>query len=251
MELRSLIQRTIAMGGRILWIVAENELVANPLELIPSNGLSQDEWGNIMKNILICRGFNQYQTQLILSNLPANLMAQRSYSICLFSGLSRQSQNPQKPRSRNPLLAQANSIIKKHESPQLISFTLDPGSIKGLGSPENMKRFLSSIMAPLKKSPENLTEGKTIMGKSTPTFRELLQTEKQTWANYTHALSREEKRRFESLFNKALFLAPAAGELAGKKDPFILILMNIFMEMESRIELLEGQLENKTNENSR
>lgn len=79
------------------------------------------------------------------------------------------------------------------------------------------------------------------MGKSTPTFRELVQLEKQLWNNYTHSLSREEKKRFERLFNKALFLSPAAGEMAGKKDPLMLMIMNIFMEMESRIEKLEEE----------
>lgn len=249
-ELRNLIQKTISMGGRILWIVAESELVANPLQLIPSNGLSRDEWANIMKNILVCRGFNQYQTQSILSHLPGKLISQKSYSICLFSGFTSYSKNLQKTRSANPLLAQATSIIKMNESPRLISFLLDPGLIKGLVSPKNMESFLSSILPPPTNSIENLTGEKNIMGKSTPTFRELLQVEKQSWTNYTHTLSREEKQRFERLFNKALFLAPAAGEMAGQKDPFILILMNIFMEMESRIELLEEKLENKTIENA-
>jgi hypothetical protein len=241
-ELRDMIRKTVSSGGAIFWVVAETDSMANPLDLISKNGLSQNEWESIMHNIFICRGFNFQQTQSILSHLSNRLNSEKSLSICLFSGLIQDTNSIYKKRFKNTLVSQVELIAKQHEKASMISFILGPDSINSLSSPQNIDAFLSIINAHQGPSKETFSGENHIMGKSTPTFRELVQLEKQLWSDYTHSLSREEKKRFDRLFNKALFLAPAAGEMAGKKDPLILMLMNIFMEMESRIENLEEEL---------
>ncbi len=240
-ELRDMIRKTVSIGGVVFWVVAETDSIANPLDLISSNGLSRNEWESIMHNIFICRGFNVQQTQSILSRLSNRLASEKSLSICLFSGFPQDNNTSHKRRLKNMLVSQMELIVKQRGKPSIISFILGPDSINSLSSPQNIEAFLSFINAYQNPSREILSGEQNIMGKSTPTFRELVQLEKQLWNNYTHSLSREEKKRFERLFNKALFLSPAAGEMAGKKDPLMLMIMNIFMEMESRIEKLEEE----------
>jgi len=244
-ELRDMIRKTVSIGGVVFWVVAEMDSIANPLDLISGNGLSRNEWERIMHNIFICRGFNFQQTQSILSRLSNRLTSEKSLSICLFSGLPQDGNTPHKRGLKNTLVSQMELIATQREKPNIIGFILGPDSINSLSSPQNIEAFLSFINASKNPSREILSGEQNIMGKSTPTFRELVQLEKQLWSNYTHSLSREEKKRFERLFNKALFLAPAAGEMAGKKDPLMLMIMNIFMEMESRIENLEEKLSEK------
>ena len=241
-ELRNMIRKTVSIGGVIFWVVAETDSMANPLDLISQNGLSRNEWESIMHNIFICRGFNFQQTQSILSHLSNRLTSENPLSICLFSGLIQDANSIYKKRLKNTLASQVELIAKQHEKASMISFILGQDSVNSLSSPQNIDAFLSIINAHQGQSKEMFAGEKHIMGKSTPTFRELVQLEKQLWSDYTHSLSREEKKRFDRLFNKALFLAPAAGEMAGKKDPLMLMLMNIFMEMESRIENLEEEL---------
>ena len=79
------------------------------------------------------------------------------------------------------------------------------------------------------------------MGRTNPTFRDLLRSEEERWDDYRRSLRREDQLHFERLFVHARDHADAAGML-NHEDRLAPILMSICLEQEKRIAELEGQV---------
>ena len=79
------------------------------------------------------------------------------------------------------------------------------------------------------------------MGRTNPTFRDLLRSEEERWDEYRRVLRREDQHHFERLFVHARDHADAAGML-NHEDRLAPILMSICLEQEKRIEELEERV---------
>ena len=86
------------------------------------------------------------------------------------------------------------------------------------------------------------------MGRTNPTFRNLLTGVEQRWGDYRRALRRRDKPHFDSLFGAAEAHADAAGYLDAD-DPMDPILFSMLLEhqrelvaLQERVDELEGQL---------
>lgn len=72
------------------------------------------------------------------------------------------------------------------------------------------------------------------MGRTNPTFRNVLEAVKSRWSDYRRALRRRDQERFDRLFEYADAHADAAGYL-NNDDPMEPILMSMLLEQEKRI----------------
>ncbi|MFB6082215.1 MAG: hypothetical protein ABEJ67_05270 [Halanaeroarchaeum sp.] len=84
------------------------------------------------------------------------------------------------------------------------------------------------------------------MGRTNPTYRDLLGTVEDRWAPYRRALRRDDTPHFDALFAHARAHADASGH-QNHDDPMVAVLLSIALEQEKaiadlaeRVEALEG-----------
>lgn len=82
------------------------------------------------------------------------------------------------------------------------------------------------------------------MGRTNPTYRDLLRNEEERWNDYRRVLRREDQAHFERLFSYARDHADAAGHL-NHEDRMAAFWMSIALEQEKRISDLEEQFQDK------
>jgi hypothetical protein len=80
------------------------------------------------------------------------------------------------------------------------------------------------------------------MGRTNPTFRDLLQAMERRWGDYRRGLRRRNQERFDRLFVDAAEYADAAGYL-NHEEPFQPVLFSICLAQQRRIESLEERVE--------
>lgn len=80
------------------------------------------------------------------------------------------------------------------------------------------------------------------MGRTNPTYRDLLSATETRWEDYRRTLRRRDQRRFERLFVYARDHADAAGML-NHEDRLATVLMSIALEQERRLDELERRVE--------
>ena len=79
------------------------------------------------------------------------------------------------------------------------------------------------------------------MGRTNPTFRNVLEAVKSRWGDYRRALRRRDQARFDQLFEYADAHADAAGYL-NNDDPMEPILVSMLLEQEKRLAELEARI---------
>lgn len=80
------------------------------------------------------------------------------------------------------------------------------------------------------------------MGRTNPTFRDLLRGIEERWCDYRRALRHRDISRFDTLFEYAHRHADAAGYL-NHDEPLFPVLLAIDLEQERRLDTLEQRLE--------
>ncbi len=80
------------------------------------------------------------------------------------------------------------------------------------------------------------------MGRTNPTFRNVLEAVKGRWADYRRALRRRDQPHFDRLFEHADAHADASGYL-NPDDPMNPILVSMLLEHERRVAALEAEVE--------
>lgn len=80
------------------------------------------------------------------------------------------------------------------------------------------------------------------MGRTNPTFRDVLAAVKARWGDYRRALRRREKPHYDRLFEYADAHADAAGYL-NADDPMEPILLSMLLEQQKRIAELDDRIE--------
>lgn len=80
------------------------------------------------------------------------------------------------------------------------------------------------------------------MGRTNPTYRDLLSATETRWEDYRRTLRRRDQRRFDRLFVYARDHADAAGML-NHEDRLATVLMSIALEQERRLDQLERRVE--------
>lgn len=80
------------------------------------------------------------------------------------------------------------------------------------------------------------------MGRTNPTYRDVLRTVQNDWKDYRRALRRPDQHRFDRLFEDARKYADAGGYL-NYQNPMAVVLFSIALAQEKRIEDLEAELE--------
>lgn len=80
------------------------------------------------------------------------------------------------------------------------------------------------------------------MGRTNPTFRNLLEATEERWESYRRALRRRDQPHFDRLFEHAHAHADAAGYL-NTDDPMYPILVSMLLEHQRRISELEAALD--------
>ncbi|USZ67386.1 hypothetical protein NGM10_11685 [Halorussus salilacus] len=80
------------------------------------------------------------------------------------------------------------------------------------------------------------------MGRTNPTFRDVLRSLRDSWEDYRRALRRPDQDRFDRLFEDARQYADAGGYL-NHQNPMVVVLFSISLAQQKRIEDLEAELE--------
>lgn len=80
------------------------------------------------------------------------------------------------------------------------------------------------------------------MGRTNPTYRDVLRTVQDNWTDYRRALRRPDQQRFDRLFEDARQYADAGGYL-NYQNPMPVVLFSIALAQQKRIEDLEAELE--------
>jgi hypothetical protein len=80
------------------------------------------------------------------------------------------------------------------------------------------------------------------MGRTNPTFRDVLRGIENRWSDYRRALRRRDASRFDTLIEYARRHADAAGYL-NHDEPLFPILVAIDLEQERRLDDLEDRVE--------
>ena len=80
------------------------------------------------------------------------------------------------------------------------------------------------------------------MGRTEPTFRNLLDRIEHEWRDYRRGLSSEEQRCFDALFQKARAHASASSN-AGRVDPMESVFLSILLEQEIEIRRLRQAIQ--------
>lgn len=84
------------------------------------------------------------------------------------------------------------------------------------------------------------------MGRTEPTFRNLLDRLEVEWRDYRRGLTGEEQRAFDALFQKARAHASASGN-AARVDPMEPVLLSMLLEHELELRRLRALLTTATN----
>ena len=79
------------------------------------------------------------------------------------------------------------------------------------------------------------------MGRTNPTYRDVLRALDNLWSDYRRGLRREDQRHFDRLFSYIRAHADASGYL-NHTEPFFPALVSIDLEQEARLEELEARL---------
>lgn len=80
------------------------------------------------------------------------------------------------------------------------------------------------------------------MGRTNPTFRDVLTSLEDSWQDYRRALRRPDQDRFDQLWEGARQYADAGGYL-NHQNPMIVVLFSMVLAQERRIQDLEAELE--------
>lgn len=80
------------------------------------------------------------------------------------------------------------------------------------------------------------------MGRTNPTYRDVLRALENQWAAYRRGLRRDDQHRFDRLFEHARAHADASGYL-NHTEPFYPVLISIALEHEKRLDALERRLD--------
>ena len=80
------------------------------------------------------------------------------------------------------------------------------------------------------------------MGRTNPTYRDVLRTVQDNWTDYRRALRRPDQQRFDRLFEDVHQYADAGGYL-NYQNPMPVVLFSIALAQQKRIEDLEAELE--------
>ena len=80
------------------------------------------------------------------------------------------------------------------------------------------------------------------MGRTNPTYRDLLQTEEERWSEYRRVLRHRDQPHFDQLFVYARDHTDAAGML-NHEDRLAPLFMSICVEQEKRIAELEDRVD--------
>ena len=80
------------------------------------------------------------------------------------------------------------------------------------------------------------------MGRTNPTYRDVLRSLEDNWQDYRRALRRPDQDRFDRLFEDARQHADAGGYL-NHPDTMLVALFSMLLAHERRIEDLEAELE--------
>lgn len=82
------------------------------------------------------------------------------------------------------------------------------------------------------------------MGRTNPTFRDVLTSIEDDWRDYRRALRRPDQDRFDRLWEDARQYADAGGYL-NHQNPMVVVLFSMTLAQEQRIQDLEAELEGK------
>lgn len=82
------------------------------------------------------------------------------------------------------------------------------------------------------------------MGRTNPTFRDLLRGLETRWQDFRRALRRRDQPRFDRLFEYARRHADASGYL-NHDEPLFPVLLAIALEQERRLDDLEARIEQR------
>ena len=80
------------------------------------------------------------------------------------------------------------------------------------------------------------------MGRTNPTYRDVLRSLEDSWQDYRRALRRPDQDRFDRLWEDARQYADAGGYL-NHQNPMVVVLFSMIIAHEKRIEDLEAELE--------
>lgn len=80
------------------------------------------------------------------------------------------------------------------------------------------------------------------MGRTNPTYRDLLRRTAERWETFRRGLRREERRRFDELWEHAHRHADASG-LLNHPDPIVPALFSMALEHQRRIDELGARLD--------
>lgn len=80
------------------------------------------------------------------------------------------------------------------------------------------------------------------MGRTNPTYRDVLRALDNQWSDYRRGLRREDQQRFDQLFAYIRAHADASGYL-NHTEPFYPALVSIDLEQEARLDEIEARLE--------
>ena len=79
------------------------------------------------------------------------------------------------------------------------------------------------------------------MGRTVPTFRQLIEQAVERWAKFRRALRREDQEHFDRLFLRVRYYTQAATYQASD-NPMEAILLSIALDQEKRLRALEQRL---------
>jgi hypothetical protein len=85
------------------------------------------------------------------------------------------------------------------------------------------------------------------VGRTNPTFRDLLRSLQDSWKDYRRALCRPHQDRFDRLWEDARQYADAGGYL-NHQNPMVVVLFSMLLAQQKRIEDLEAELEGERSE---
>ena len=80
------------------------------------------------------------------------------------------------------------------------------------------------------------------MGRTNPTYRDVLRSLEDNWQDYRRALRRPDQDRFDRLWEDARQYADAGGYL-NYPDPMVVALVSMVLAHERRLQDLEAELE--------
>lgn len=87
------------------------------------------------------------------------------------------------------------------------------------------------------------------MGRTNPTYRDVLQRIESQWADYRRGLRREQQQQFDQLFEYIRSHSDASGYL-NHTEPFYPALVSIDLEQEARLDELEARIEQLESEDT-